>query len=303
MSDPLDGTTPGRTPVDDIPTVTTSPGGTPLPGEPVAVPVGTGPLDVEPTSGSESSAGSTARDAAQQGQQVASDAADSAKQVASNASESAKQVASSATDSARQVASTATESARDVASTAADQARQVASTATDQARSVVSQAVSQLSEQAESQTQRAGQGLRALSEQANALAQGRVDDAGPLGSIAEQAADRLQQLAQRVENGGLEGLLGDVQQFARRRPGAFLVSAAAIGFLAGRVGRSVQAAGSGSSQQPAIPPTTGYAAPVTPAPVTPAVPVTPVGTDLDLGTAELDPIPPASGLDPNLPRR
>ena len=85
-----------------------------------------------------------------------------------------------------------------------------------------------------------------------ALAEGRPDDAGPAGDYVRQAGDKLQEVAQRLESGGLDGALSDLQGFARRRPGVFLLGAAATGFAVGRLLRGAQAAnadggGSGSS--------------------------------------------------------
>jgi hypothetical protein len=57
-------------------------------------------------------------------------------------------------------------------------------------------------------------------------------------------------MAERLESGGLEGALSDLQTFARRRPGVFLLGAAATGFAVGRLLRGAQAANAdgGSSQ-------------------------------------------------------
>jgi hypothetical protein len=64
-------------------------------------------------------------------------------------------------------------------------------------------------------------------------------------------------VAERLESGGLEGALSDLQGFARRRPGVFLLGAAAAGFAVARLVRGAQAAngdgssGSGSTSLPA----------------------------------------------------
>jgi hypothetical protein len=101
-----------------------------------------------------------------------------------------------------------------------------------------------------------------------------------------------------VSERGFDGLVDDVQSFARRRPGVFLAAAAATGFVAGRLFRGAQAAanaGSGSSsaggngyrEQTALatPPATTAAAPSTTGVV--------VGPE---GAAE--PIPTGEGTEP-----
>jgi hypothetical protein len=57
----------------------------------------------------------------------------------------------------------------------------------------------------------------------------------------------MQGWAERLESGGLEGVLRDVSSYARRRPGMFLLSAAGVGFLAGRLTRAARAGSDGGS--------------------------------------------------------
>jgi hypothetical protein len=47
----------------------------------------------------------------------------------------------------------------------------------------------------------------------------------------------------------LGALLGDVQSFARRRPGVFLLGTAAVGLVAGRAVRSAKSQEDGPEQQ------------------------------------------------------
>src|SRR5215212_3257817 len=165
----------------------------------------------------------------------------------------ASEAASTAVTKTGEVAGTATEGARQVASEASRQASQLTSEALSSARSLVGEATGSLREQAGQQTERAASGLRTLSDQVRALAEGRPDEAGPAGDYARQAGEKLQQVAERLESGGLEGALSDLQAFARRRPGVFLLGAAAAGFAVGRLVRGAQAANAdggtnGSSQ-------------------------------------------------------
>jgi hypothetical protein len=169
----------------------------------------------------------------------------------------ASEAASTAVAKTGELAGTATEGARQVASEASRQAGQLTQEALSSARTLVGEATGSLREQAGQQTERAASGLRSLSDQVRALAEGRTDEAGAAGDYARQAGEKLQQVAERLESGGLEGALSDLQGFARRRPGVFLLGAAAAGFAVARLVRGAQAAngdgssGSGSTSLPA----------------------------------------------------
>jgi hypothetical protein len=156
--------------------------------------------------------------------------------------EQASEAASTAVAKSGEVAGAATEGARQVASEASRQAGQLTQEALTSARTLVGEATGSLREQAGQQTERAASGLRTLSDQVRALAEGRADEAGAAGDYARQAGEKLQQVAERLESGGIEGALSDLQGFARRRPGVFLLGAAAAGFAVGRLVRGAQAA-------------------------------------------------------------
>lgn len=169
------------------------------------------------------------------------------------AKEQAKEATSAAVAKTGEVASSAGDGAKKVASEATRQVSDLASEASGHAKEVYSQASGQLREQASEQTGRAAEGVRSLSQQVQALADGRPDDAGAVGEYARQAGDRLQQVATRLEDGGLDGVLEDLQRFARRRPGLFLLGAGAAGLAAGRLLRGAQAAGTDSPDTSAAP--------------------------------------------------
>jgi hypothetical protein len=159
--------------------------------------------------------------------------------------EQAKEVASTAASQGREVAGTASEGAKQVASEAGQQAGELARQASDQAQELVRRTTGQVREQASKQTERAAGGLRNLSQQVQALSEGRQDEAGAVGDYARQVRSKLDEVAGRLEEGGFEGAVDDLQRFARRRPGLFLLGSAAAGFAVGRLVRGVQA-GQGS---------------------------------------------------------
>jgi len=154
----------------------------------------------------------------------------------------AAETVSTAAEQSKQVAGTASESAKEVAQTAKEQASQIASEVADQGKNLLHEAKGQLSNQASAQTDQLSQAMRTISVQAMALANGRADEAGPVGEYTRQAATKLSELANRVDERGFEGVVRDVENFARRRPGAFLLGAAVAGFAVGRVFRGAAAA-------------------------------------------------------------
>jgi hypothetical protein len=147
----------------------------------------------------------------------------------------ARAAASDVSDSARQVAG-------DVKHEAGKQARAVGSEMTDQARQLFDTTRAELKDQAAARTERLAGGLRNLSDQVRALADGRPTEAGQLRDLAGEAEERLQGFARRLDEGGIDGLLSDIGQFARRRPLVFLAGCAGAGFLIGRVVRTTRAA-------------------------------------------------------------
>ena len=67
-----------------------------------------------------------------------------------------------------------------------------------------------------------------------------------------QIADTGRRVADYLDRRGFEGAVGELQDFARRRPGTFLLGAAVAGFLVGRAAKAAQAFG-----EPVVPPSSG----------------------------------------------
>ena len=74
-----------------------------------------------------------------------------------------------------------------------------------------------------------------------ALADGDAEQAGDLQRYARDLGDRLGDVAGRMNARGFDGLVDDLQRFARRRPGVFLAVTAGAGFAAGRLFRGAKA--------------------------------------------------------------
>ena len=66
--------------------------------------------------------------------------------------------------------------------------------------------------------------------------------------MVSRVADAGRQVADYLADRGPEGVLREVQDFARRRPGAFLATALAAGFVVGRLGKGIAKAGSGAGK-------------------------------------------------------
>jgi hypothetical protein len=184
-----------------------------------------------------------------------------AQNAASTAVEGGRLTASAAVDSGSQVASSAADGARNVAAEAAQQVTEVTQQASEQARQLAQRAQAELREQASSQTQRAAGGLRDLGQQFRGLAEGE-GTSGFAADVARQLGGNVEQLAGRLEDRGFDGTLEDVRRFASRRPGVFLLGAAAAGFGAVRLGRGLQTANQQqASSQQAGPPLSSPATP------------------------------------------
>jgi hypothetical protein len=148
-----------------------------------------------------------------------------------------------AKDEARNVGQTAAQAGSQVASTAADQAKEVAHETQRQAQDLLRQGQSQLKDQAVAQQQKAASGLSSLAVELRSLADGTSQGApGPARDLLQQASGYLETFADKLQNREPAQLLDEVRSIARRRPGMFLLGAAAAGIVAGRLTSGVRAA-------------------------------------------------------------
>jgi hypothetical protein len=149
------------------------------------------------------------------------------------------------------IAGEAAGAARNVAQTAKLEAGNVASEAQSSAQDLLQQAKRGVSSQAGEQQRKAADGIRSISSQLHTMADA-PEQQGVASDLVRQVAGRASSVASWVEGKEPAALLADVQSFARRKPGMFLLLAAGAGVLAGRVARGLQA---GAPQaQRAVPP-------------------------------------------------
>ncbi|MER7418749.1 hypothetical protein ABT346_18525 [Micromonospora peucetia] len=190
-------------------------------------------------------------------------------------------------EQARQVGSEAKQAGGAVAETAREQGREVAGEAKRQARNLYGEARSQLASQTGEQQRRAAGGLRSLADEMHSMA-AQGGQAGPVTEIARQAADRVHGVAGWLEQREPGDILAEVRDYARRNPGTFLVGAAVLGVLAGRLTKNISAGdGLGGNGSPGYDSGAGYD------PDRTAVIPTPPAT-----RAVPDAVPPGGYLDP-----
>lgn len=148
----------------------------------------------------------------------------------------------------RQTAEVAADEAGNVAGTVADQARQVTDEVKTQVRSVGGDVRDRVTAQARTQNDKLANGLRQVSSELEKMAAGH--EQSPARTAVMRIADGGHQAADYLSKHGPEGVLAEIQDFARRRPGAFLATALACGFVVGRLGRGVfEAATDSPSEQ------------------------------------------------------
>ncbi|MFD7746586.1 hypothetical protein ACFV2V_01410 [Streptomyces sp. NPDC059698] len=135
----------------------------------------------------------------------------------------------------------------DVAGTAREQAADVVGEATARAQDVVGELRSQLEEQARLQTRRLADHVRRLADDLHDMSRNADSDSSAVGAV-KQVADRGHQAASRLEDRGPDGLLSDLQDFARRRPGVFLAGAALAGFATARLAKGAKDADGGGGR-------------------------------------------------------
>ena len=192
-------------------------------------------------------------------------------------------------DEAASVTSDAAQSGRQVADTAVSEVKDVVAEARSQISTLLEQLRDEANEQASGQSERAVKGLRSLGEELKQMAS-TSQQRGIATDLTGQAADRVQSLAGWLEQRQPGEVLDDVRDFARRRPGTFLATAAVVGLIGGRLTRGLTAS-SGSSK------TTGSSTDSRPAvgdglsgtPAYAVRPATSVGTDPTRVDAGIDP--------------
>jgi hypothetical protein len=122
--------------------------------------------------------------------------------------------------------------------TVTDQASEVVDEARRQARDLLGEARDQLREQADAGQRKAADSLHALADELGIMVR-RSKQTGLATDLVRQVGERTEDAARWLEDRGPGDLVEDVRELARRRPGVFLLGAAAAGVVVGRLTRSL----------------------------------------------------------------
>lgn len=143
-----------------------------------------------------------------------------------------------AKNEAAELKNTATEQAKDVAGTVKDEATSVAREVKTQAKDLFAQTQGELREQAQTQQQRVSEGLRSVSDELDSMANDSAQD-GVAADLVRQVSGRLSGAASWLGDRDPGSVLADVKQFARAKPGTFILGAVIAGVVVGRLTKAL----------------------------------------------------------------
>lgn len=132
----------------------------------------------------------------------------------------------------------AVDAGSDVMDSVKQQGAQVAGEAGRQARDLYGQARTQVADQASVQQKRAAGGLHSLADEIAKMADGS-GGSGPAHHLARQASNKIQSMAAWLDDREPGNVLNEVTAYARRKPGMFLLGAAVLGTVAGRLSKNL----------------------------------------------------------------
>ncbi|HEV7831304.1 MAG TPA: hypothetical protein VGP04_21185 [Pseudonocardiaceae bacterium] len=170
-------------------------------------------------------------------------------------------------DQAMGVGQSVKQAGGEVVGTTTEQARGVAEEAGRQARDLLNEARDQVRDQARASQQKAAGGLSGIAKQLDGMAEiaDKFGDASITSELVRQVSGQMQNVASWLEQREPDDLLHEVRNWARRRPGMFLLGAAVAGMAAGRLTRSGIAAQTTSSADSApVPPPVAVSRPPQP---------------------------------------
>ena len=161
---------------------------------------------------------------------------DAGAELAQTARDAGADVARSAHDAGADVARAARHAAAGVTRTAKEEAGHVARTTGDQATQVVASVRQRVRDEFDRQHHGIADRVGAFAEELYTMA-GEHTPAPAKELVAMLASAAL--FAEYLDAHGPEAALAELQDFARRRPGTFLVAAVAAGFVIGRLGKGL----------------------------------------------------------------
>jgi len=143
--------------------------------------------------------------------------------------------------------------------TARDEVGRVADQAKHRGRELYHEAADRARQEAQQQTNRAANGIRSFSQDLRSMAEGQTNAQSPAVDWIRQGSRQIESFADHVDRRGFDGLMDDVNSFARRHPGTFLAVTFGAGVMAARVLRNMS--GDNGQQRAAASDDSGYQAP------------------------------------------
>lgn len=137
-------------------------------------------------------------------------------------------------------ASTAADEGKHVAAVVGEEAQNVAGQAKDQVRELLEETLGQVNEQSRTQLDRLVGTLQSVTTDLESMASSA--DSGLAAQLTQQVAERSRSLGTHLDGREPSEVLDDVRQFARRRPGVFLLGALGVGVVVGRLARGAKEA-------------------------------------------------------------
>lgn len=151
----------------------------------------------------------------------------------------AENVTETARAATADVKDTASEAARQTVDEVKYNAQSTYEEARYQARHLMNEGRAQLSAQAGTQQSRLADALHGLAGELDSMATG-TSEQGMATDLARRAAGIVHDAGGWLDSRAPEDVLDEITTFARRRPVAFLAVAAGLGFVIGRVARSMK---------------------------------------------------------------
>ncbi|WP_435769742.1 hypothetical protein [Nocardioides sp. SYSU DS0651] len=148
---------------------------------------------------------------------------------------------------AQRAAGVARDEGKHVGEVARDEAQNVAAEAQQQAKNLVDDARSQIQEQSKSQLESLVSMLQGFGDDLEKMARGEGPGSGIAKDVVTQVSDRAKTFSSQIQGREPGELLDQARDFARRRPGTFLLGALAAGVVAGRLTRGAKEAHDSSS--------------------------------------------------------
>lgn len=150
-------------------------------------------------------------------------------------------------DQALRTAEVARDQGKHVGEVAKSEAQTVAADAKEQARHLMDDARTQLHEQSRSQLDNLVLMLQGFGDDLERMARGEGAAGGLAQDVVTQVSDRARTISSQIKDREPGEILDQVRDFARRKPGTFLLGALAAGVVAGRVTRGAKDAHSDAS--------------------------------------------------------